>query len=55
MLIQREPLALERNDPAKPRPAFGQELVAGMKGYSEHSRSAVIRSASSVASSRSDR
>ena len=28
MLIQGEALALERDDPAKPRPAFDQELVA---------------------------
>ena len=29
MLIQRQALALEGDDPAEPRPAFGQELVAG--------------------------
>jgi hypothetical protein len=41
VLTQGEPLALEGADPAQPGPAFGQELVLGMNGYSEHSRSAV--------------
>ena len=46
VLLEGQPLALQRGDPAQPGPALGQQLVAGMNGYSEHSRSAMIRSPS---------